>query len=102
MILLYSFSKISPLFIGFSFDFSCCSSCKTPKLCKLKLSSLFQETMYIGSVNIEGERQGYGQLTQKNGLRIEGFWKEGTLNGWGRVTNEDGQFFEGFFTIFLK
>ena len=65
--------------------------------CKLKLSSLFQETMYIGSVNIDGERQGFGQLTQKNGLRIEGFWKEGTLNGWGRVTNEDGQFFEGYF-----
>lgn len=64
---------------------------------KLRLSSLIQETMYIGSVNIEGERHGYGQLIQKNGIKIEGFWKEGTLVGWGRVTDEGGQFFEGYF-----
>jgi hypothetical protein len=65
--------------------------------CKLKLSSLIQETMYIGSVNIEGERQGYGTLIQKNGIKIEGYWTEGTLKGWGRVTDGSGQFYEGYF-----
>lgn len=65
--------------------------------CKLKLSSLIQDTMYIGYVNIEGERQGYGKLIQKNGIKIEGYWSEGTLQGWGRVTDGSGQFYEGYF-----
>ena len=65
--------------------------------CKLKLSTLIQETMYIGSVNIYGERHGYGKLIQKNGVKIEGFWREGTLEGWSRVTDGDGQFFEGYY-----
>ena len=65
--------------------------------CKLKLSTLIQEVMYTGTVNIEGERHGYGTLIQKNGIKIEGFWREGTLEGWGRVTDENGEFFEGYF-----
>ena len=65
--------------------------------CKMKISTLIQETIYIGSVNLEGERHGYGKLIQKNGIKIEGFWREGTLEGWGRVTDEDGQIFEGYF-----
>ena len=65
--------------------------------CKLKLSKLIQEIMYIGSINIKGERHGYGKLIQKNGIKIEGFWREGILEGWGRVTDGKGQIFEGYF-----
>ena len=70
---------------------------KNTFLCKLKLSTLIQEVMYIGYVNLEGERHGYGTLIQKNGIKIEGFWREGTLEGWGRVTDADGEFYEGYF-----
>ena len=65
--------------------------------CKLKISTLIQETIYIGSINFKGERHGYGQLIQKNGIKIEGIWKEGILDGWGRVTDGNGQFIEGYF-----
>ena len=70
---------------------------KNTFFCKLKLSTLIQEVMYIGYVNLEGERHGYGTLIQKNGIKIEGFWREGTLEGWGRVTDADGEFYEGYF-----
>ena len=70
---------------------------KNTFLCKLKISTIIQETIYIGSINIDGERHGYGKLIQKNGIKIEGFWREGTLEGYGRVTDEDGQIFEGYF-----
>ena len=64
---------------------------------KLKFYSLINDSIYIGYVNINGERHGYGKLIQKNGMKLEGFWKEGLLEGWGRITDEEGGIKEGYF-----
>ena len=64
---------------------------------KLKFNSLINDSIYIGYVNINGERHGYGKLIQKNGMKLEGFWKEGLLEGWGRITDEEGGIKEGYF-----
>ena len=64
---------------------------------KLKFYSLINDSIYIGYVNLNGERHGYGKLIQKNGMKLEGFWKEGLLEGWGRITDEEGGIKEGYF-----
>ena len=64
---------------------------------KLKFYSIINESLYIGYVNISGEKHGYGKLIQKNGLQIEGFWNEDILEGWSRITDEEGGILEGFF-----
>ena len=64
---------------------------------KLKFNSLINDSIYIGYVNINGERHGYGKLIQKNGMKLEGFWKDGFLEGWGRITDEEGGIKEGYF-----
>ena len=64
---------------------------------KLKFNSLINDSIYIGYVNLNGERHGYGKLIQKNGMKLEGFWKEGLLEGWGRITDEEGGIKEGYF-----
>ena len=66
-------------------------------LTKLKFFNLIEENIYIGSVNIEGEKYGYGKLIQKNGNQFEGNWRNGGLEGWGRITEEDGGTIEGYF-----
>ena len=66
-------------------------------LTKIKFYSLINESLYIGSVNLEGERHGYGKLIQKNGNQYEGFWREGVLEGWARITDEEGSIIEGYF-----
>ena len=64
---------------------------------KLKFYSLINDSIYIGFVNINGEKHGYGKLIQKNGKQYEGFWAEGILEGWGRITDEEGTIREGYF-----
>ena len=64
---------------------------------KLKFYSIINESLYIGYVNIKGEKHGYGKLIQKNGIQMEGFWREDILEGWARITNEDGEILEGYF-----
>ena len=64
---------------------------------KLKFNFLINDSIYIGYVNLNGERHGYGKLIQKNGMKLEGFWKEGLLEGWGRITDEEGGIKEGYF-----
>ena len=64
---------------------------------KLKFYSIINESLYIGYVNIKGEKHGYGKLIQKSGIQMEGFWREDILEGWARITNEDGEILEGYF-----
>ena len=64
---------------------------------KLKFYSLINDSIYIGHVNLDGEKHGYGKLIQKNGMKLEGFWKDGFLEGWGRITDEEGCIKEGYF-----
>ena len=66
-------------------------------LCKLKFFSFINESIYIGSINLDGEKHGYGKLIQKNGMQMEGFWRDGVLEGWGRITDEEGCIMEGYF-----
>ena len=64
---------------------------------KIKFYSLINDSIYIGYVDINGEKHGYGKLIQKNGMQYEGFWREGVLEGWGRITDEEGGIKEGYF-----
>ena len=70
---------------------------KKTYLTKLKFFSIINDSLYIGSIDINGEKHGYGKLIQKNGIQIEGFWREGELEGWSRITNEEGGIMEGYF-----
>ena len=64
---------------------------------KIKFYSLINDSIYIGYVDINGEKHGYGKLIQKNGMQYEGFWREGVLEGWCRITDEEGGIKEGYF-----
>ena len=64
---------------------------------KIRFYSLINDSIYIGNVDINGEKHGYGKLIQKNGMQYEGFWREGVLEGWGRITDEQGGIMEGYF-----
>lgn len=52
---------------------------------------------YIGCLNYEGEKHGYGVLIKKNGCKYQGFWRNNSFIGWGRYIDSDGNMYEGYF-----
>ena len=77
--------------------FHCPKECEKTFLCKIKFFSLIEKCIYIGRVNIEGEKHGYGKLIEKNGMQFEGYWRNGVMEGWGRMTDGEGGIVEGYF-----
>ena len=51
---------------------------------------------YIGELNQNGEKNGFGKLFSKNKKRI-GTWRNNKFTGWGREIREDWEIYEGRF-----
>ena len=65
--------------------------------CKLLIISGIIPSFYIGKVNIDYARHGYGVLLQNDGCKYEGFWRKNYFTGWGRFIDSDGTLYEGCF-----
>ena len=68
--------------------------------CKL-LNCIFNEypSIYIGEVDINYNRTGYGILYSLNNEKYEGYWENNEIIGKGRLTNKNEEFtYEGNFT----
>ena len=58
---------------------------------------LFNEnkSIYKGMWNINGEKEGFGVLLDKDGNKYIGGWKEDKFNGYGRIISKNGEYYEG-------
>ena len=68
--------------------------------CKI-LNCIFNEypSIYIGEVDINYNRTGYGILYSLNNEKYEGYWENNEIIGKGRLTNKSEEFtYEGNFT----
>ncbi|KAG5867761.1 hypothetical protein JTB14_013837 [Gonioctena quinquepunctata] len=55
-------------------------------------------TIYIGTWNTEGKRQGEGHISFPNGVRYDGSFEDGAFHGRGVLTFPDGAKYEGEFS----
>ena len=51
---------------------------------------------YIGELNQNGEKNGFGKLISNNKKRI-GTWRKNQFTGWGREVRGEGELYEGRF-----
>ena len=59
-------------------------------------------SIYYGDVDINYKRNGYGVQLYKNGVKLEGIWKDDMFQGYGRMITVNGDLYEGAFTSDLK
>ena len=59
-------------------------------------NDLNETETYIGELNQNGEKNGFGKLFSNNLKRI-GTWRNNQFTGWGREIREDGEIYEGKF-----
>lgn len=52
-------------------------------------------TVYKGSWNFQGKKQGYGMLIKQDGSKYEGFWNNDKIDGKGRYIDCKGNYYEG-------
>lgn len=52
-------------------------------------------SIYIGGVNINNQRSGYGELLEITGVKSQGTWYNNRLQGWCRVIDLTGNLMEG-------
>jgi hypothetical protein len=57
-------------------------------------------SVYKGSWNYLGKKQGYGIYIRHLGSKYEGFWFDDKIQGRGRFIDEKGNYYEGNFKIF--
>ncbi len=55
----------------------------------------FDNDIYVGCINKDGDPDGYGIMTFENKDVYKGFWKNGKRDGLGKFTTNDGNFYEG-------
>jgi len=55
------------------------------------------EEIYIGEINYEYKKHGYGYSIYKNGCKFTGFWWESYFEGWGEYIDIDANIFHGLF-----
>jgi len=55
----------------------------------------FDNDIYVGCINKDGNPDGYGVMTFENQDVYIGFWKNGKKDGLGKFTTNDGNFYEG-------
>ena len=53
------------------------------------------KSIYKGMWNINGEKEGFGVLIDKDGNKYIGGWKEDKFNGYGRIISKNGEYYEG-------
>lgn len=56
---------------------------------------------YVGEVDIENKRHGYGVLTYLNGIQMEGFWIRNNFTGWNCYLDIDGNVYIGMIWIII-
>ena len=59
-------------------------------------------SIYHGDTDINYKRSGYGIQLFKNGVKLEGIWKDDMFQGYGRMITLNGDLYEGIFTSDLK
>ena len=59
-------------------------------------------SIYYGDIDINYKRNGYGIQLYKNGVKLEGIWKDDMFQGYGRMITLNGDLYEGVFTSDLK
>ena len=59
------------------------------------LKFLSNEFIYKGMWNINGEKEGFGTLIDKEGNKYTGGWKEDKCHGYGRLLSKNGDYYEG-------
>lgn len=64
-------------------------------LLKTKIVVYGNNSYYIGTVNLEGWRCGYGELVNIKGTKFQGSWVNNIFSGWGRYIDEEGTLWEG-------
>ena len=57
--------------------------------------SIQSDSFYIGQMNINNEKNGYGELTYKDGSKLIGSWNNDSFKGWGRYIDVNGNLTEG-------
>jgi DNA repair exonuclease SbcCD ATPase subunit len=53
------------------------------------------ESIYHGSWNYQGKKEGFGQFIKIDGSKYTGFWKNDKIEGKGRYIDKNGNFYEG-------
>ena len=61
-----------------------------------KNNDLNELELYVGEMNQEGQRNGFGKSFSKNRKRI-GTWRKNEFTGWGREVRRGGEVYEGKF-----
>tara|TARA_B100001175_G_scaffold82394_1_gene69000 strand:- start:237 stop:1298 length:1062 start_codon:yes stop_codon:yes gene_type:complete len=55
----------------------------------------YGNAIYIGCLDVENRRDGFGVLNFNTGDKYEGYWSKGKKNGLGKYTSSDGAYYEG-------
>ena len=63
---------------------------------------IYDDSYYVGRVDINGKRNGNGRLVYIAGGIFEGAWKDDTLCGFGRHIDNEGNCYEGQFVKGVK
>lgn len=59
---------------------------------------LFQNNqIYVGTWNLRGKREGFGEMYWPEGSKFEGLFKDDMMNGQGRLMNCEGDYYVGNF-----
>lgn len=61
-------------------------------------NDITMDSLYIGHININNVRHGYGSLLIKNGSKYTGYWLNGEFSGYGTLITKNGTLYQGFFT----
>ena len=67
--------------------------------CFIRPALLFKKdnSIYKGSWNFQGKKEGFGTFIDAKGNKYSGEWKDDKLNGKGRLFSINGDYYEGFF-----
>ena len=71
------------------------NNCQCFKRPALKFKS--DNSIYKGSWNVNGQKEGFGIFLDSKGNKYVGYWKNDKFNGKGRLLSVKGDYFEGFF-----
>jgi hypothetical protein len=68
-------------------------------ICFIRPALLFKKdnSIYKGSWNFHGKKEGFGTFIDSKGNKYLGEWKDDKLNGKGRLFSVNGDYYEGFF-----
>lgn len=60
--------------------------------CSLRV---YADRIYMGEMNLQGERHGEGVMITKEGEKYQGGWRNDNFTGWGRYIDNKGNLYEG-------